>query len=638
MKRLPILAAGWVLCLSALIGARQDQGQTPPVFRTGVELIQLDVSVLDSNRRPVRGLAATDFSVLVDGQPRPVVAFKAVELPPPPPLPTARWMRDIPSDVVTNARSSGRVVAILIDDGSFNNPGSADLFAVSKAREVARVAIDELGPEDLAAVLFTEHGRSAQNFISNRQLLLEAIDKAAIVPSPTTNLGERATCACGTCSITAIERLAEVLQSLPQERKTVLYVSAGVAVEASVDVPYNPIGASAAYAHQHCNALKQKAMMGAIQRASLANVTVQAVDVRGVTPSGIDLNIGFLRAMSEDTGGRAVVRTNEMERQVPALFAETRAYYLLGVEAPAVRDDGRMHAIRVEVGRPGLEVRSRRGYYAPSAAERRRGATSGDRGGDAALAGVLPKADLPLDVSVFPFPDARARERSAVGVILGVTLDDGRGVARKEQIQVVATAFHPESGRSVGSHTQTVGITRTATNDALRRYEVPSRLPLRPGRYEIRVAVEANDGRTGSVYTYADVPDFRGEDLALSGLVMSVVPGPRTASSNAFSDVIPVIPTGRRSFSVTDRATAWLRIHRQNDAAGSITVRVRDAADAIVVERADVLAVRPGRGASTIDHQFAVPIERLRTGEYLLTAEVVAGDDTARRDVRFRIE
>ena len=51
----------------------QDQSERP-VFKGGVDLVQLDVSVLDGNRMPMRGLTAADFTVLEDGKPRPVRA------------------------------------------------------------------------------------------------------------------------------------------------------------------------------------------------------------------------------------------------------------------------------------------------------------------------------------------------------------------------------------------------------------------------------------------------------------------------------------------------------------------------------------------------------------------------------------
>ena len=56
-------------------------GQQPTQFRTGVELVQIDVSVLDRNRRPVRGLKGEDFTVIEDGQVHPVAAVAEIVIP-----------------------------------------------------------------------------------------------------------------------------------------------------------------------------------------------------------------------------------------------------------------------------------------------------------------------------------------------------------------------------------------------------------------------------------------------------------------------------------------------------------------------------------------------------------------------------
>jgi hypothetical protein len=53
-----------------------DPRRPQATFRAGVDLIQIDVSVLGRDRRPVRGLTAADFSLLEDGQPRPRVVCR----------------------------------------------------------------------------------------------------------------------------------------------------------------------------------------------------------------------------------------------------------------------------------------------------------------------------------------------------------------------------------------------------------------------------------------------------------------------------------------------------------------------------------------------------------------------------------
>jgi len=82
-----VLLSGLVL-LAGVPAHRRLSAQQLPTFHTGVDAVQLDVSVLDKDRRPVRGLTAADFTILENGKPRPIVAFSAVELPSLPDLPS----------------------------------------------------------------------------------------------------------------------------------------------------------------------------------------------------------------------------------------------------------------------------------------------------------------------------------------------------------------------------------------------------------------------------------------------------------------------------------------------------------------------------------------------------------------------
>jgi VWFA-related protein len=667
-QRILWLAFAGIVCGAAVLAAAQDQA-APPVFRTGIDLIQLDVSVLDGDRRPVRGLTAGDFTVLVDGQSRPVVTFRPVDLPPPPAA-AAPWVRSVAPDVVTNVRTSGRVVAIVIDDGSFGVPRVADLFTVRKARELARAAVDQLGREDLAAVLFTENSRTAQGFTTDRRRLLAAIDNAALTPSPDvdmrTDISEsvhdmgdpfgvnRPSCDCGICSIEMVGRIADALRPLAGQRKLLIFISAGVRVDAQVPVPYDPIGKSYIYRVEHCNAAKQKAMSDAFRRAALSNVTLQAVDVRGLLPGdrapklsdlgvvettgGIDLRVEFLQAMAENTGGRAVVRNNEMERELPALFDETSAYYLLGVEAPPATDPGRLHRIQVRVGRPGVETRTRHGYYTPTPEERKAAANTGDL--DTAIAGVLPRTDLPLDVSVAPFADPDDPARSALAVVLTVTSPNAsQGVARRERFEIVATAFQTESGRRLPSHEQTLDLAWKATKDASAQFEVLSRLSAPPGRYEVRVGVEASDRRAASVFTYVDVPDFASDALSASGLVLGATSSPRIPGAKAIASLTPVVPTSRRTFSARDRVTAFVRVYQARPpfAVVTLAMRITDTNNEVVAERTESADGRPLGRLNAADYQVDLPIDELTPGEYLLTMEAAREGATVQRAIRFTV-
>ena len=77
------------------------------------------------------------------------------------------------------------------------------------------------------------------------------------------------------------------------------------------------------------------------------------------------VNVGALREITDDSGGRTeIVRSaRDLDPATENIADELSRQYYLGYAAPDHRD-GRWHTIRVEVTRPGLTVRARRGYTA----------------------------------------------------------------------------------------------------------------------------------------------------------------------------------------------------------------------------------------------------------------------------------
>ena len=89
---------------------------------------------------------------------------------------------------------------------------------------------------------------------------------------------------------------------------------------------------------------------------------------RASTGRGLTARLESLRTLAADTDGMAIVQTNDLESGFKRIVADLSSYYLLGYYSDR-RMDGRFHSIRVRVKRPGVQVRARRGYLAPSAAE-----------------------------------------------------------------------------------------------------------------------------------------------------------------------------------------------------------------------------------------------------------------------------
>ncbi len=95
LRPLAWLLAGPVLLLGgADPSAQSTPSQTPTVFRAGVDLVQVDVTVLDKSGAPVHGLTAQDFVVREDDKPQTVDQLTEVIMPVAPPT-TAPWLSSV---------------------------------------------------------------------------------------------------------------------------------------------------------------------------------------------------------------------------------------------------------------------------------------------------------------------------------------------------------------------------------------------------------------------------------------------------------------------------------------------------------------------------------------------------------------
>ena len=71
--------------------------------------------------------------------------------------------------------------------------------------------------------------------------------------------------------------------------------------------------------------------------------------------------------MASDSGGFSVRNTNDLGAGIKRIADENRTYYLVGYNPTNTARDGKFRKISVKVpGRKGIEVRARKGYYAPS--------------------------------------------------------------------------------------------------------------------------------------------------------------------------------------------------------------------------------------------------------------------------------
>jgi VWFA-related protein len=666
MQRVVVPAATAVACLVSLASVQTPQSP----FRAGVDLVQVDVSVLDKQRKPVRGLTAADFTVLEDGKPRPVVAFTAVDLPTTADPTAASWTREIGPDIATNhLPEEGRLVIIVMDRTI------PDGYATVSARTIAKAAVNELGPGDLAAVVFTGNGRS-QDFTADRARLRAAIDGSnpagelsdsvaeqwetlvadlfddmgRAPPSTMTTLDFSAQCACGACVLETIGRIADAVRDVTGRRKSLFFIGHDLQIETTESLCIDPV---------------RKAREAMFRSLDQANLTVHSLDPVGletlavqagtitsgraaftapVGTRGNRLNLrrqGDISVLPDRTGGRTVLNVNDPASRVDQIFRESDSYYLLGFEPGA--SDGRRHDINVKVARRGLDVRTRRAYMANSTTPAAVIPSPAGLSVRKTIESTMPiREGVSLQVTALPLAVPGARD-PVLAIGLHVEHEPSRTLRTPgggpEQVDVV-TAVFSSNGRRIGTLQQTVSVT-PQIGAAGAVYDLLQRIPAKPGQYELRIGVHNHTrNQTGSVYTFVDIPNYAKLAFAVSDVGVYAPAGTPAAGDN-LSDVLPAPASARREFARGDRATVFLRLSQSADHPPFqvwITTRLIDEHGRRGFGQETSIASAEFSATRTADYVVDLPLADLASGAYLLTMEMKAGASTVRRDLRFVVK
>ena len=573
--------------------------QQPPVFRTSIDVVQLDVTVLDKDRHPVRGLTAEDFTILDKGRPQAIVAFSPVDVPAPV-SDIAPWMRNAPLDVVSNAETR-RLVAIVMDDAY----AKLEPDVTQRAKQIARNAVDQLGPGDLAAVVFTLLGR-AQNFTADRSRLVQAIE--SYTPKTTGSMGPPVVCDTRhrSCDVEALAAVASTLASAPPGRKILILISGGRAFT------FGEIGVPSS----RSESTDLVRLFSDLQRA---NVTVYAYDAHGLEADGSMVAKESLYSFAESTGGRAVAFTNDPASSVADAFRESSTYYFIGFRTPASNEKG-FHKIEVKVNRPGVQLHTRNGYYPPS------------KNAPAETINGIPSGELPIYTAVAPVAVSGRREAE---VILATRIAP-TDVATTPRDVALTTAAYDSEGKPHGALRQTVTIapaTGTATGA-----DLPGHFPLRPGRYMLHIAA-TSEGKAGSVFVDVDIPDFAKDPLSASGLILQRRPAP-PVRDKFLSDLVPGVPTTHRRFLASDDVAVFVRIYQGGKgriAPVRMTASVRNEQNAVASNYESMLEVESFSGNRSADFEVRLPLTHLSPGEYLLEVNAQSGTRHAVRTARFSV-
>jgi Ca-activated chloride channel homolog len=287
---------------------KQQEAQDPKkksepgedVISMETNLIVVNVTVTDALENYVSGLKLEDFKILEDTAPQRILELSVEDAP--------------------------FAAAILLDaSGSMGNK-------LSLARAACGNFLSELRDGDMVAV-YSFSGfkvKTLQDFSESREAPEAVWDMNARDETPLYD---------------AIVKAAEALAERPERRRAIIVISDG-------------------------GDTKSKASLDEATRKTMeANALIYSVDMsdRAVFKSDRkDNGAEVMKMLAAKTGGRFIATPGgaQLRDAFAGTVEELRRQYTLTYDSTNEKRDGKWRAIEVRVGRPGVNVRARQGYYA----------------------------------------------------------------------------------------------------------------------------------------------------------------------------------------------------------------------------------------------------------------------------------
>jgi len=687
--KLPALGLAVMAALGGNAAPQQPpRSQEPtPTFPAQVEQVTVDVVVTDRSGQPVTDLKRENLEVYEDGVRQPIASFDLFQTPSKPAgaaAPAEAPASAPAATVSTNVDAEnrlGRTFVIVFDDvhlrayTALHAKAAVEDFLAKQAREGDRVTLlaatgsvwwtarMEAGRAELLSLLKRLEGQklpeTRKDWMSDYEamrihvfrdnMILDRVQRrfetyglltmtqqsqhvrnmmAVEDPVVTSRAAEVYFVAKAHNQVTlgAMERALESLAPV-RGRKSMVVVSEGFVYDTHL--------------------LEFRRIIDAARRVNAAIYFINArgldalpdalsADLSTILPSE-DLGFAFSQeaettegaeSLAADSGGFTVRNSNDLAAGLKRIADETRAYYLVGYNPRNAARDGAFRKIEVKViGRRGLVVRARKGYYAPSDRASLPAPKPGtDPVFQAALDSPYQLEDIPLRMTHYVRDETsldRARVFLAAEVDirrLGLQEKDGKAQGAFQYLmvavqrdggpyfrvdQTLELALPPEEREQ---------ISRTWL-PVVREFELPT------GRYRAKIVVrDKTSGRLGTVIHDFEVPDlapFRASTPVLSDVR-------EVAEGGAPGDRLAIL--ARRDFPQDASLFCQLEVYRavKEETSGlprvSMGYEVRRSDGTLLTRDPPTLIKPTPEGA--LSRMIGVSLEGATPGDYELVMRV----------------
>ena len=685
-----------ILLLVAAALFTQKEFAQEVTFKTETKLVIVNVSVKGKDGKPLTSLKKEDIEIYEDGVKQNLAVFELetlsndvlapVAAAPSAPVTLEERVHAPTAPVgqaVTTASNTApvrhqdkRLVALFFD---FSNMPQADQL---RAKDAAVDFITkQMTASDLVSIMaYGNRFDVLEDFTADRDRLLSRLQKMATGEgaglADTVTSGD-STDDSGTFSaddtefnvfntdrkLTALEDATRKLAAYP-EKKALIYFASGLTLTGLEN---------------------QSQLRATVNSAVRANVSFYPVDARGLTAespvgdastssgSGKGIFTGAtqssrrnnvtssqdtLYTLASDTGGKALVDSNDLAMGIRQAQEDISSYYILGYYSTNAAEDGKYRKISVKLlGRElqaGVKVDYRNGYYAGKVFAK---FTAGDKERQLEEALTLgdPVSELPLALEVDYFRVAQNRYLVPIslkipGSVLALAKKGGKA---STDFDFIGQVRENPSGKLVGGVRDNIPV-KLSDADASqlehRHLQYDAGLTLPPGKYNLRfLARENQTGKMGTFETNFVVPDLsNSKDLRLSSVILSsqkedvkAAVGSADNDKRALANH-PLIQNGQKTVPSITRVfrkdqTLYVYFEVYDPApegaskAPDLTAQVellqgaRKAFSSVPESQTKMTPNRPG----VASFSFQVPLAKMNAGQY--TAQINVIDEAGKR-------
>ena len=652
MRRLLSVGTCLLLGLASVVAQQQQQPQQPqppqptqeqkpdepiqgPTFRTGIDLVAVDVAVVDRRGRPIEDLHAAEFSVKIDGEVRRVVSAELVKVD----VEAAKkQVADKSESFYTSNLTppQGRQIVIAVDQVNIR-PGS-----LRPVLDAAGRFLDMLSPLDqVAFVAYPEPGPRV-NFTNDKLRLKRAMQGLVgqqprarpgtynIGVSEAINIEERrdqivlAAVVMRECRSNDQRQLAQCERDIVSESAQIARNSredADISLRglqqlleqlAYVDGPKSLILISEGLATSETNDMRHLVRLAGAARTA---INVMSVDLRrgDVTvaeqpPTEAEdrrILMQGLEGIASMSRGSLYHIAGTGEPIFERLASEISAYYLLGVEQKPSDSIGDRHRIDVEVRRNDVTIRSRQAFVLSPSRTVKRSAAENLRD---ALGSPFAISGLPLRVTTFAQQDPGSDK---VRIIVAAQVGES---GAKPGNFTIGYLVIDDQNRVAASFGDQVALTPGAgsPNEPLK---FVSGVLVEPGIYSLRLGVVDAEGRRGSVIRDVSAWKMAGESFALGDLIVGGMP-----AQGAQGLTVQVEP-----YVLTEGVAAYLEMYSTTDQTWNgttVTFEVADDPDSAPLASLPVTLI-PGRQPTWRVASGIINAKALPPGRYVARAKIV---------------